>query len=76
MDLSISFSLCAVMDLSIYKKVGIDEPFHQFFSVCSDGTFHQFFLWVVMDLSIYKKVGSDEPFHQFFSVCSDGPFYI
>ena len=31
MDLSISFSLCAVMDLSIYKKVGIDGPFHQFF---------------------------------------------
>ncbi len=37
MDLSISFSLCAVMDLPIYKKVGIDGPSHQFFSVCSDG---------------------------------------
>ena len=43
MDLSISFSLCAVMDLSIYKKVGGAGPFHQFFSVCIDGPFHQFF---------------------------------
>ena len=28
MDLPISFSLCAVMDLPIYKKVGIEGPFH------------------------------------------------
>jgi hypothetical protein len=40
MDLSFSFSLCAVMDLPIYKKVGSDGPFHQFFSVCSDGPFY------------------------------------
>jgi hypothetical protein len=51
MDLSISFSLCAVMDLSIYKKVGGAGPFHQFF-VGSDGSFHQFF-----------SVCSDGPFH-------------
>ena len=40
MDLPISFSLCAVMTFSYIKKVGIDGPFHQFFSVCIDGPFY------------------------------------
>ena len=63
MDLSISFSLCAVMDLPIYKKWVVLDLSISFF-VGSDGPFHQFF------------VGSDGSFHQFFSVCSDGPFHI
>ena len=46
MDLSISFSLCAVMDLSIYKKVGGAGPFHQF-------------LWVVMDSNHRRQEPAD-----------------
>ncbi len=58
MDLPISFSLCAVMDLPIYKKWVVLDLSISFLWVVMDLSI-SFSLCVVMDLSIYKKVGSD-----------------
>ena len=50
MDLPISFSLCAVMDLPIYKKWVVLDLSISFLWVVMDLSIS--FLWVVMDLSI------------------------
>ena len=59
MDLPISFSLCAVMDLPIYKKWVVLDLSISFLWVVMDLSIS--FLWVVMDLSISFSLDGFEP---------------